>query len=83
MNQVQEVDRGKPKRVEVRIECLSRIEAEQLVDIRIDVYYVERGDLENLVEEALSVCRQLDLEERQQDNQLLGVDHAPQLVQRC
>ena len=54
---VKEVDRTEAKGVKVAIKRLGLFQSQQFVDVGVQVDDVERGDLEDLIEERLGVGR--------------------------
>ena len=78
---VEEVHRTETKTIEVAVQRLGRVQVEHFVDVRIQVEDLECSNCEDLVEESLRVGRHTDLEEWHHDDELLRVDHAPQLIQ--
>lgn len=78
----EEVLRLKSERLEIDAQWFSLLNLKQRVDRVAEIKKVKRGDRHQLLEEDLCIAGHADLKEWKHDDELLGVDHGPESVQR-
>jgi len=79
---VQKIHRLKPDRLEVTVQRLSGVKRKHGIQLVVQLDDVKSRNLHQLIEEDSGICGQLDQEEWEQDDELLCVHHAPQLIER-